>query len=68
MMMTSLVIPVSLKESTSKDKTIFQNEWKNLLSYLSNLEISSLLVTNKKKKVYTAYLKFFNGNSEQYKD
>ena len=64
--MTGLATPP--KESTSKDKTVFQNEWKNLLSCLSNLEISSPPATNKKKKVHAAYPRFFNSDSKQYED
>ena len=63
--MTGPATPTPPKESTSKDKTVFQDEWKNLLSHLSNLEISSPPVTDKKKKVHTARPEFFNGNTSQ---
>ena len=66
--MTGPATPTPPKESTSKDKTVFQDEWKNLLSYLSNLEISSPPAINKKKKVHTAHPKFFNSDSKQYED
>ena len=66
--MTGPATPTPSKESTSKDKTVFQDEWKNLLSCLSNLEILFPPMTNKKKKVYAACPKFFNGDSKQYED
>ena len=66
--MTGLATPAPPKKSTSKNKTVSQDEWKNLLSCLFNLEILSPLATNKKKKVHAACPKFFNGNTNQYKD
>ena len=60
--------PAVLERRRNKDKTVFQDEWKNLLSHLSNLEISSPPTTNKKKKVHAACPEFFNGDSKQYED